>query len=96
MSSAENLTEPMASSDRIASASAAFGSYIATIFSSTLPAVISCRGTRACPARDGDRDRWPDFNGGPYRAADQLGKLLRTPFLCDYFSHAEFRRELGM
>jgi TnpA family transposase len=29
-----------------------------------------------------------------YRAADQLGKLLRTLFLCDYFSNAEFRREL--
>ncbi|MBS2132233.1 Tn3 family transposase (plasmid) [Burkholderia thailandensis] len=29
-----------------------------------------------------------------YRAADQLGKLLRTLFLCDYFSNVEFRREL--
>ncbi|MET3215858.1 UNVERIFIED_ORG: hypothetical protein ABIC48_003627 [Burkholderia territorii] len=29
-----------------------------------------------------------------YRAADQLGKLLRTLFLCDYFSNAAFRREL--
>nr|WP_226382964.1 transposase [Burkholderia mayonis] len=29
-----------------------------------------------------------------HRAADQLGKLLRTLFLCDYFSNAEFRREL--
>ncbi len=25
---------------------------------------------------------------------DQLGKLLRTLFLCDYFSNEEFRREL--
>ncbi|MGN5478739.1 Tn3 family transposase [Cupriavidus basilensis] len=29
-----------------------------------------------------------------YRAAKQLGKLLRTLFLCDYFSNVEFRREL--
>ena len=29
-----------------------------------------------------------------HRAADQLGKLPRTLFLCDYFSNAEFRREL--
>nr|WP_257993276.1 Tn3 family transposase [Cupriavidus pauculus] len=29
-----------------------------------------------------------------YRAADQLGKLLRTLFLCDYFGNPEFRREL--
>jgi TnpA family transposase len=29
-----------------------------------------------------------------HRAADQLGKLLRTLFLCDYFSNTEFRREL--
>ncbi len=29
-----------------------------------------------------------------YRSADQLGKLLRTLFLCDYFSNAAFRREL--
>ncbi len=29
-----------------------------------------------------------------YRAADQLGKLLRTLFLCDYFSNEAFRREL--
>ena len=29
-----------------------------------------------------------------HRAADHLGKLLRTLFLCDYFSNEEFRREL--
>lgn len=29
-----------------------------------------------------------------HRAADQLGKLLRTLFLCDFFSNSEFRREL--
>ncbi|MCA8199280.1 Tn3 family transposase [Burkholderia vietnamiensis] len=29
-----------------------------------------------------------------HRAADQLGKLLRTLFLCDYFSNVAFRREL--
>lgn len=29
-----------------------------------------------------------------YRAAEQLGMLLRTVFLCDYFSHSGFRREL--
>ncbi|MDN7631626.1 Tn3 family transposase [Burkholderia cenocepacia] len=29
-----------------------------------------------------------------HRAADHLGKLLRTLFLCDYFSNAAFRREL--
>lgn len=34
-------------------------------------------------------------HGDPvHRAADQLGKLLRTLFLCDYFSNVEFRREL--
>jgi TnpA family transposase len=29
-----------------------------------------------------------------HRAADQLGRLLRTLFLCDYFSNTEFRREI--
>jgi TnpA family transposase len=29
-----------------------------------------------------------------YRAADHLGKLLRTIFLCDYFAQPEFRREI--
>ena len=29
-----------------------------------------------------------------HRAGDQLGKLLRTLFLCDYFSNVAFRREL--
>ncbi len=29
-----------------------------------------------------------------YRAADHLGKLLRSLFLCDYFSNVEFRREM--
>nr|WP_311530198.1 Tn3 family transposase [uncultured Ralstonia sp.] len=29
-----------------------------------------------------------------HRAADHLGKLLRTLFLCDFFSNTEFRREL--
>jgi TnpA family transposase len=28
------------------------------------------------------------------RAADQLGRLLRTAFLCDYFTNRAFRREL--
>jgi len=28
------------------------------------------------------------------RAADQLGRLLRTIFLCDYFSNRSFRREM--
>lgn len=29
-----------------------------------------------------------------YRALDQLGRLLRTIFLCDYFSNINFRREI--
>lgn len=29
-----------------------------------------------------------------HKAADQLGKLLRTLFLCDFFSQPEFRREI--
>nr|WP_238987361.1 transposase [Cupriavidus taiwanensis]SPD48945.1 protein of unknown function [Cupriavidus taiwanensis] len=29
-----------------------------------------------------------------HRAADHLGKMLRTFFLCDFFSNTEFRREL--
>jgi TnpA family transposase len=29
-----------------------------------------------------------------HRAADQLGRLLRTIFLCDYFSNLNFRREV--
>lgn len=29
-----------------------------------------------------------------HKAADQLGRLLRTLFLCDYFSNPEFRREI--
>jgi TnpA family transposase len=28
------------------------------------------------------------------RAADQLGRLLRTLFLCDYFANPAFRREI--
>jgi len=28
------------------------------------------------------------------RAADQLGRLLRTLFLCDYFTNPAFRREI--
>ena len=34
-------------------------------------------------------------HGDPaHRAVDQLGRLLRTLFLCDYFSNPEFRREI--
>ena len=34
-------------------------------------------------------------DGDPaHRAADQLGRLLRTLFLCDYFSNPAFRREI--
>src|SRR2546425_12836135 len=34
-------------------------------------------------------------HGDPmHKAADQLGRLLRTLFLCDYFSNEEFRREI--
>lgn len=34
-------------------------------------------------------------HGDPvHRAADQLGRLLRTLFLCDYFSNTAFRREI--
>ena len=29
-----------------------------------------------------------------HRTADQLGRLLRTIFLCDYFTNKEFRREI--
>jgi len=29
-----------------------------------------------------------------YRAAQQLGRLLRTIYLCDYFTKTEFRREI--
>lgn len=29
-----------------------------------------------------------------HRAADQLGRLMRTLFLCDYFSNTAFRREI--
>lgn len=29
-----------------------------------------------------------------HKAADHLGRLLRTLFLCDYFSNSEFRREI--
>jgi TnpA family transposase len=28
------------------------------------------------------------------RAAEELGRLLRTQFLCDYFTNPDFRREL--
>jgi TnpA family transposase len=40
--------------------------------------------------------RWGSAaRGDPiYRAADELGRLLRTVFLCDYFTNREFRREL--
>lgn len=34
-------------------------------------------------------------DGAPvHRAADRLGKLLRTLFLCDYFSNVAFHRKL--
>ena len=29
-----------------------------------------------------------------HKAADELGKLMRTIFLCDYFTNPEFRREI--
>ncbi|MBL8308795.1 MAG: Tn3 family transposase [Burkholderiales bacterium] len=32
--------------------------------------------------------------GGVHRAAKSLGQLLRTLFLCDYFSNDDFRREI--
>lgn len=56
---------------------------VASIRSGRVSAIVALQ--RLGSAAQGDR---------LYRAADQLGKLLRTLFLCDYFSNAEFRREL--
>jgi TnpA family transposase len=56
---------------------------VASIRSGRVSAIVALQ--RFGSAAQGDR---------VHRAADHLGKLLRTLFLCDYFSNAEFRREL--
>jgi len=56
---------------------------VASIYSGRLSAIVALQ--RFGSAAQGD----PVF-----RAADRLGKLLRTLFLCDYFSNTEFRREM--
>lgn len=56
---------------------------VATIHSGRVSAIVALQ--RFGSAAQGDP---------VHRAADHLGKLLRTLFLCDYFSNAEFRREM--
>ncbi|MDR5752360.1 MULTISPECIES: transposase [unclassified Caballeronia] len=56
---------------------------VASIYSGRLSAIVALQ--RFGSAAQGD----PVF-----RAADRLGRLLRTLFLCDYFSNTEFRREM--
>ncbi|MBK3844194.1 Tn3 family transposase, partial [Paraburkholderia aspalathi] len=56
---------------------------VASIRSGRVSAIVALQ--RFGSAAQGDR---------VHRAADHLGKLLRTLFLCDYFSNADFRREL--
>ena len=56
--------------------------------------VASIRGGRLS-ARDALDKLGSAAAGHPmHRAADELGKLLRTLFLCDYFTNEEFRREI--
>ncbi|RQR83598.1 MULTISPECIES: Tn3 family transposase [unclassified Burkholderia] len=57
--------------------------FVASIQSGRVRAVIALQ--RFSSAAQGDP---------VHRAADQLGTLLRTLFLCDYFSNVAFRREL--
>jgi TnpA family transposase len=46
-------------------------------------------------AREGLQRLGSDAKGGTMHAtADEIGKLLRTIFLCDYFSKPQFRREM--
>nr|WP_238553222.1 Tn3 family transposase [Cupriavidus necator] len=56
---------------------------IASIHSGRLSAIVALQ--RFGSAAQGDPI---------HRAADHLGKMLRTLFLCDFFSNTEFRREL--
>lgn len=49
----------------------------------TLTAILACEKFGADAVGDGVRE-----------AGDQLGKLLRTLFLCDYYTRPDFRREL--
>jgi len=56
---------------------------VASIYSGRVSAIVALQ--RFGSAAQGDPI---------HKAADHLGKLLRTLFLCDFFSNAEFRREL--
>ena len=56
--------------------------------------IASIRGGRVSP-RAAMEKLGSAAHGDPmHKAADQLGRLLRTLFLCDYFSNEEFRREI--
>lgn len=56
--------------------------------------IASIRGGRVSP-RAAMEKLGSAAQGDPmHKAADQLGRLLRTLFLCDYFSNEEFRREI--
>lgn len=56
--------------------------------------VSSIRGGRVSPKAALERLGSAARGDPMHRAADQLGRLLRTLFLCDYFSNDEFRREI--
>jgi TnpA family transposase len=56
---------------------------VASIYSGRVSAIVALQ--RFGSAAQGDPI---------HRAADHLGKMLRTLFLCDFFSNTEFRREL--
>lgn len=56
--------------------------------------IASIRGGRVSPKAALERLGSAARCDPMHKAADQLGRLLRTLFPCDYFSNDEFRREL--
>lgn len=56
--------------------------------------IASIRGGRVSPKSALERLGSAARGDPMHKAADQLGRLLRTLFLCDYFSNDEFRREI--
>lgn len=56
--------------------------------------IASIRGGRVSPKAALERLGSAARGDPMHKAADQLGRLMRTLFLCDYFSNDEFRREI--
>lgn len=56
--------------------------------------IASIRGGRVSPKAALERLGSAARGDPMHKAADQLGRMLRTLFLCDYFTNDEFRREI--